>query len=1167
MSRLVRLVVILLVSNGLAINSAQAVDVRHVLILNSYHAGYKGSDDLVAGISKALEQTELAIDTKVEYLDSKQFSGPNHDRLVLETLRAKYRKHDYALLVTTDDYAFNLIEKYRDELFGKIPVVFAGTNYFDQTRIQGRTDYVGIDESPSFDDTLNLILALHPDTKTVVAIHDDSVTGRLNSQAFHRAANKLAPRTKIDSLAGLPIEDLRKAATGFQPGTVAMYFASNVTNKDGLNISSNDALRALAAVSPVPIYGGWAFSLGHGIVGGKLIDLHEHGLAAGRMAARLLRDEAPQTLTGVAPSPNSYMFDHDQLERFNIRAVALPENSRIINQPPSFYETYHNKLLFGMTLLLVMVISFSFARLHTSRRALRKSQEKFASIYRTTPDLIAISERASGRFVEVNEAFERIMGFTRNEALGRTSIELGTWGSPTARQKMLDALGCNSMLANFETLFMRKNGEVFPAMLSMSQVDLEGVPCLAISARDITERKQNELELQQREQYQRALLDNFPFAVWLKDTESRFLAVNQGFVQLFGQRNTAELVGKTDFDIAPAELAEGYRADDRAVLASGRKKNVEEEIIDADGNQKWFETYKAPVFDDTGTVVGTVGFARDITERRTAVLAMEEMSKALATSRDLLQQVIDTAPIRVFWKDRDCHYLGCNPAFARDAGKNAPSDLIGKDDYAMGWAEQADLYRADDRQVMESGQPRLDFEEPQTTPDGKPLWLRTSKVPLRDAAGTVIGVLGLYDDITLRKQTEIELNSYRHHLEDMVNSRTIELAAAKDTAEAASRAKSAFLANMSHELRTPMNGIMGMIDLARRRIVDPRGIDKLDKAKLSAERLLGVLNDILDISKIEAERMVIEGIPLQISAVIENLTSTLGHKATEKGLQLATDLPAELAHAPLKGDPLRLGQILFNLIGNAIKFTQQGAVTLRVCLVGETPEAVQVRFDVSDTGIGIEPEAQSRLFQSFEQADNSMTRKYGGTGLGLAICKRLVQLMGGEIGVGSTPGQGSNFWFVVPLKRREQDAVPPAPTFTALTAEQRLQAGYAGTRILLAEDEPITQEVSRGLLEDVGLAVDVAEDGQQALALAKQNRYALILMDMQMPIMNGVEATQAIRVLPSHAQTPILAITANAFDEDRQICIKAGMNDHIAKPINADKLYETLLAWLAKRSN
>jgi len=428
-------------------------------------------------------------------------------------------------------------------------------------------------------------------------------------------------------------------------------------------------------------------------------------------------------------------------------------------------------------------------------------------------------------------------------------------------------------------------------------------------------------------------------------------------------------------------------------------------------------------------------------------------------------------------------------------------------------------------------------------------------------------VLGLYDDITLRKQTEIELNSYRHHLEDMVNSRTIELAAAKDTAEAASRAKSAFLANMSHELRTPMNGIMGMIDLARRRIVDPRGIDKLDKAKLSAERLLGVLNDILDISKIEAERMVIEGIPLQISAVIENLTSTLGHKATEKGLQLATDLPAELAHAPLKGDPLRLGQILFNLIGNAIKFTQQGAVTLRVCLVGETPEAVQVRFDVSDTGIGIEPEAQSRLFQSFEQADNSMTRKYGGTGLGLAICKRLVQLMGGEIGVGSTPGQGSNFWFVVPLKRREQDAVPPAPTFTALTAEQRLQAGYAGTRILLAEDEPITQEVSRGLLEDVGLAVDVAEDGQQALALAKQNRYALILMDMQMPIMNGVEATQAIRVLPSHAQTPILAITANAFDEDRQICIKAGMNDHIAKPINADKLYETLLAWLAKRSN
>jgi PAS domain S-box-containing protein len=201
---------------------------------------------------------------------------------------------------------------------------------------------------------------------------------------------------------------------------------------------------------------------------------------------------------------------------------------------------------------------------------------------------------------------------------------------------------------------------------------------------------------------------------------------------LFGGCNADELIGKNDFDIWPAELAEGYRADDRAILTSGKKKNVEEEIIDADGTRKWFETYKAPVLDDTGRVVGTVGFARDITERRAAAQALQEMTAALATSRDLLQQVIDTVPIRVFWKDREGRYLGCNPAFARDAGKNAPSELIGRDDFAMGWAAQAELYRADDQAVMETGQPRLNLEEPQTTPDGKQIRLRTSKVPLYD---------------------------------------------------------------------------------------------------------------------------------------------------------------------------------------------------------------------------------------------------------------------------------------------------------------------------------------------------------------------------------------------------------------------------------------------------
>lgn len=449
--------------------------------------------------------------------------------------------------------------------------------------------------------------------------------------------------------------------------------------------------------------------------------------------------------------------------------------------------------------------------------------------------------------------------------------------------------------------------------------------------------------------------------------------------------------------------------------------------------------------------------------------------------------------------------------------------------------------------------------------DGHLVYTRLAVSCVRKVDGEVDYVVALVEDISDRKRVEAELEQYRHHLESLVEERTAALTIAKVAAESASRAKSAFLANMSHELRTPMNGVMGMIELAKRRMQDPTGQSQLNKAQFSAERLLAVLNDILDISKIEAERMVLEDIPLLLADTVESLVATLGQKASEKGLALKIDLPEDLARMPLTGDPLRLGQVLLNLLGNAIKFTEQGSVTLRVRAVGENTAGLQVRFEVSDTGIGISEDAQRRLFQTFEQADSSMTRKYGGTGLGLAISKRLVELMRGEIGVASTQGTGSTFWFVVSLKKQETGENRSAVASAPIHAIERLRTEYAKIRVLLAEDEPITQEVSRGLLEDASLIVDVAEDGQQALEFARQYRYALILMDMQMPVMNGIEATRAIRADSQNRTTPILAMTANAFDEDREACIAAGMNDHISKPVDPQTLYATLLVWLDKR--
>jgi two-component system sensor histidine kinase/response regulator len=1267
----------------------------------------------------------------------------------------------------------------------------------------------------------------------------------------------------------------------------------------------------------------------------------------------------------------------------------------------------------------------------------KRAEELFSKAFNASPEPVTISSLSNGIYIDVNQAFLRTTGYARDEVIGRSVSELRFWANPTARAGLLEELK-KGPARDYEITFCTKSGELRTGLISAETIEVNGRRCLLAITKDVTEHRRAEETLARERNLLRTLIDTLPDFVYAKDKESRFLLANRPVALAMGAVSPEELIGKTDLDFYPLEMAEEFLADERQVLATGRALlNKDEPGRALDGSPAAILTSKVPFRDASGEIVGIVGVGRNITERKAVEEVLREYEKVVESAQDMmvvvdqeyryrmanrsfltyrgldrrqivgmmvaevvgaevfeehikknldecfegkvvqyetrypypqlgerdlalafypiagpagidraacilqditerkratealrrseqqLAQAMDLAcqahweldvasgmftfndrfyalygttaereggyqmsaetyareflppedahlvtdaaampsdaldaqaapaldhrirrrdgeirhilvrasvvkdsqgqiikvrgvnqditerkraeeearkshrflegllysiPTRVFWKDLSLKYLGCNVLFAQDAGLDKPEDIIGKDDHQLAWRNQADSYRQDDLKVIQSGVPKLLIEEPQTTPDGRTIHLLTSKIPLRDSAGNIVGVLGVYEDISERKRMEenlrrseerlrlaveatdqtiwdwdLERNEVawsgydleahlglargefgRHHeafqaavhpedrdfvgqivnralaegseynlefrlvkadgslcwmaargtvihdasgkairmigvardtterkraeealllktaileaesetsidgilavddagkiilwnkqfvrmwnvpeefLESRDDAKVLERAVsglddqhreersrdevrfrdgriieryssplknaqgqyygriwyfrdlterkraeeeivkAKESAEVANRAKSEFLANMSHEIRTPMNGIIGMTELALDTQLTAEQRDYLGMVKDSADSLLTLINDILDFSKIEAGKFSLDVTPFELRDHLANTLKSLAPHAHQKGLEMvyavAPDVPARLV-----GDPSRLRQILINLLGNSIKFTERGEISLRVEVESRREDSALLHFSVTDTGIGIPREKQQSIFDVFSQADSSTTRKYGGTGLGLSICTHLVGMMGGRLWVESEVGRGSTFHFTVRFGLQKETA-PAAPEAEAATVELQ------DMPVLVVDDNATNRRILEAMLRHWKMQPELAQHGAEGLRLMGERKqdghpFPLVLIDALMPGMDGFELAARIKADPGLAGATIMMLTSAGQRGDAARCRELGIEAYLIKPIRQSELLDAILTTLGK---
>ena len=923
----------------------------------------------------------------------------------------------------------------------------------------------------------------------------------------------------------------------------------------------------------------------------------------------------------------------------------------------------------------------------TDRKHAEESLQRERILLRTVidnaPDIIYAKDPACRRTLSNRADLQILNRKSEAEVLGKTDFDF--FPKQNAEKTLAEdqsVIQTGQAVLNREDSFIDLRGEerwLLTSKLPLRDEHGQIIGLVGIG-HDITARKRAEDAIQRERILLRTLIDNLPDTIYVKDAACRKTVANRADVENIGCAAEADVLGKTDFELFPHDIAARGYADDQAVVRTGQPVlNREEDFYDARGKQRWLSTSKLPLRDERGQIIGLVGIGHDVTERKRA-------EEAVQRERILLRTLIDNLPDTIYVKDTVGRKTVANRADYENMGRASESEVLGKTDFEIFPPDIAARGHADDQAVLQSGQPVLNREEDFYDAQGRQRWLLTSKLPLRDEHSQIVGLVGIGHDITEMKRTQEELRR------------------AKETAEAASRAKSEFLANMSHEIRTPMNGVIGMTGLLLDTDLTAEQREFAETIRNSGETLLTLINDVLDFSKIEAGRLDLEMLDFDLRETVEDTAEILALRAQQKGLEFICLIEPQVPSL-VQGDPGRLRQILANLSSNAIKFTAKGEISIHLGLEEEATDHTAIHFEVTDSGIGIPPDKLGKLFQPFTQVDASTTRRFGGSGLGLSISRRLVEMMGGSIGVESVEGKGSRFWFKIPFGRPSPEARlawKPAPEISGHRAlvvddnatnrrvvtlllktwgcefeeaedaesallklraaqtskrpfdlalldmhmpgmdgeelgrqikadpavaklplvmltslcerghlERLKQIGFAGfltkpikqaqlyqclalvlghpeaaaeaqsarfiaghalpkmrkrARILLAEDNITNQKVALAILEKLGYRADAVANGREVLRSLETLPYSLVLMDCQMPEMDGYEATRLIRDPSSRVRShdiPVIAMTAYAMQGDREKCLQVGMNDYISKPVQPKELAEALERWLS----